>query len=306
MHMSDGPTLQQLRYFVAVGEELHFGRAAERLGIQQPPLTQQIQRLEAKVGSGLLVRRPRVQLTAAGTVLLRHARRVIAQADHGLEATRQAARGEGATLTVGFASSTLPAGVARAIHDFRREMPQVELRLRELASAAQSAALRDGTIDVAIAREPAEEAGISCVEVVREPFMAVVPPGHRFAKRRRIPLATLADEAFVHFPRVVAPGLFDRIAALCRTAGFVPGVAQEAREWMTIVSLVEAGLGVTLVPASFQHLRWGRVRYLALSSPRERTTAVAICSRTEDSPPAAERFAQVMRDVARRQKAVGS
>ncbi|HEX6747930.1 MAG TPA: LysR substrate-binding domain-containing protein [Longimicrobium sp.] len=297
--MTRTPELRHLRYFVAVAEELHFGRAAERLGIQQPPLTQQIQRLEAMVGAPLLVRRPRVQLTEAGRVLLAHARRLIAQAERGAEETRRAARGEAGVLSVGFAASTLPTLLAGAIRAFRHGTPDVELRLRELPSAAQPAALRDGVIDVGVAREPPPEEEIACEVLLHEELVAVLWPGHPLAGRDEIPLAALAAEPFVHFHRAVAPGLHDRVTALCREAGFAPAIVQEAHEWLTIVGLVEAGLGVTLAPASFRRLRWGGVAYAALSAPADRTTVVALCHRAGDLPPAAGRFAAVLRDVSK-------
>ncbi|HSU13921.1 LysR substrate-binding domain-containing protein [Longimicrobium sp.] len=297
--MNRTPELRHLRYFVAVAEELHFGRAAERLGIQQPPLTQQIQRLEAVVGAPLLVRRPRVQLTEAGRVLLAHARRLIAQADRGMDEARRAARGESGVLAVGFAASTLPALLATAIRAFRDAAPGVELRLRELPSAAHAAALRDGTIDVSVAREPPPEEGIAREVLMDEELVAVLPPGHALAGSDEIALAALADEPFVHFHRAVAPGLHDRVAALCRAAGFEPRIVQQAHEWLTIVGLVEAGLGVTLAPASFRRLRWGGVAYAALTGPADRTTLVALCHRADDLPPAGERFAAALRDAAR-------
>ncbi|MFL5539313.1 MAG: LysR substrate-binding domain-containing protein [Longimicrobiaceae bacterium] len=289
------PELRHLRYFVAVADELHFGRAAERLGIQQPPLTQQIQRLEAAVGAPLLVRRPRVQLTEAGRVLLAHARRLLAQADRGVEEARRAARGEAGVLSVGFAASTLPTLLAGAIRAFRETTPGVELRLLERPSAAQPAALRDGAIDVGIARELQPEHGITCEVLLHEELVAVLPPGHLLAGRDEIALAALAAEPFVHFHRSDAPGLHDRVGALCRAAGFEPAIVQQAHEWLTIVGLVEAGLGVTLAPASFRRLRWGGVAYAALSDPPDRTTTVALCHRSDDLPRAAERFAAALR-----------
>lgn len=300
--MTQTPELRHLRYFVALAEERHFGRAAARVGIKQPPFSQQIQQLERMLGTPLLVRRPTVRLTETGEALLQPARRLLSQADRAFEAARRTAEGQAGQLDVGFAASTLPLGLARAIHAYRRAAPQVELRLHEMSSAAQSVALRDGMIDIGVVREPAIEAGITSESVFREPFVAVLPPGHPLAKRRSMPLAALSEDAFVHFPRDVSPGLFDRIALLCRAAGFLPAVLQEAREWLTIVSLVEAGLGVTLAPASFTRLRWGAVRYVPLSSPRDRLTSAAICHRSDDLPPAAARFAQLIRDVAQREK----
>ncbi len=284
--MSHAIELRHLRYFAAVAEELHFGRAAERLGMAQPPLSQQIKSLEEFVGHPLFERRPQVRLTTAGEALLEVARRTLAQVEEGLEQTRRAGRGEAGKISVGFAASILTTVLPEILRTFREQYPGVELRLRELSSAAQAAALADGSIDVGFVREAVTHgADMICEPILREEFVAVLPPAHRLAERVQLPLGELAGEPFVHFPRVVAPGLFDQIAAACQRAGFRPRVVQEAQEWLTILGLVEAGLGVSLVPASFRRLRWGGVQYRPLSPPRE-FTDVFVCRRTAPVVPA--------------------
>ncbi|HEX2202358.1 MAG TPA: LysR substrate-binding domain-containing protein [Longimicrobium sp.] len=296
--MDESVDLRHLRYFAAVAEELHFGRAARRLGIAQPPLSQQIQRLEETLGCALFTRRPRVALTPAGEALLGVARRALAQVAQGLDATRRAGRGEAGTLTVGFAASTMLGVLPAVLRAYRERFPAVELRLRELSTSAQTEALRDGTIDVGFLREPGPDEALVCEPVLREPLVAVLPPGHPLGGRRSLPLATLAEEPFVHFPREVAPTLHDQVMALCRAAGFAPRVVQVAQEWLTIVGLVESGLGVSLAPASFRRLRWGGVRYVPLSPPGSRTI-VALCRARETISPTVDAFFAVAREAAR-------
>jgi DNA-binding transcriptional LysR family regulator len=282
--MNHAIELRHLRYFLAVADELHFGRAAEKLGIAQPPLSQQIKSLETQVGHPLFERKPRVRLTPAGEALLEVARRTLAQVEEGLDLARRAGRGEAGKITVGFAASILTTALPEILRTYRERHPGVELRLRELSSAAQAAALAEGSIDVGFVREAVEQdTSLTCEPVLREEFVAVFPPAHPLAERARLPLGDLAEEPFVHFPRAVAPTLFDQIADACRRAGFSPRVVQEAQEWLTILGLVEAGLGVSLVPASFRRLRWGGVQYRPLGPPSEFTN-VFICWR--DTPPA--------------------
>lgn len=290
-----GVELRLLRYFVAVAEELHFGRAAQRLGIAQPPLSQQIGRLEELVGHRLLDRRPRVALTEAGRVLLGPARRALQVVEHGVEATRRAGRGESGIVTVGFAASTMLTALPEVFREYRTRYPGVELRLREMSTSAQMEALVTGSIDVGFLREPSPEPGILVQPVLREPFVAALPPGHPLARDGLLHTSALRDERFVLFPRSVAPTLYEQVIAACRAGGFHPRQVQEAREWLTIVSLVDAGLGVSLVPASFQRLRWGGVSYHALDPAGELTT-IALCRRREPAPPAVTSFLDVVRE----------
>lgn len=272
--------LRHLRYLLAVSEQGHFGRAAAQLGIAQPSLSQQIRRLESLVGHRLLERRPQVRPTPSGEALLEVARRVLDQVDSGLERVAEIGGGHAGTLTVGFAASILPTPLAGALRMFRESRPSVDLRLRELSTAALRRALLDGIVDVGFLREPEEWPDIDREILLREPFAVVLPAGHPLAARKRIDLASMAAEPFVHFPREVAPVLFDRIRALCGRAGFAPRVVQEAREWITIVGLVEAGLGVSLVPDSFRKLHWGSIEYRPLHRSAG-DTAVGLCVRVD-------------------------
>lgn len=296
--MDERVELRHLRYFAAVAEELHFGRAAERLGIAQPPLSQQIKSLEELVGYTLFERRPQVRLTPAGEALLEAARRTLSQIEEGLDSTRRVGRGEAGKITVGFAASILTTALPEILRKYREHFPVVELRLRELSSAAQAAALSDGGIDVGFVREAVEHGtGLICEPILREEFVAVLPPAHRLAKWRELPLGELAGESFVHFPRAVAPALYDQVGEACRRAGFQPRVVQEAQEWLTILGLVEAGLGVSLVPDSFRRLRWGGVQYRPLAPPRE-FTDVFVCRREVGPGPAVAPLIEIARGFA--------
>src|SRR5438046_2939923 len=189
--------LRHLRYFVAVAEELSFTRAARRLGIAQPPLSQQIRHLESAVGAPLLERTPRVALTDAGRVLLEVARRTLAQVERGIDAAGRAGRGAAGTLTVGFASSVVFTALPRAFRAYTKRYPNVDLQLREMHSAAQLDALRATTIDVALLRESPSDKDLDTDTLVREPFVAVLPARHRLASQSRLTPRSLAGESFV-------------------------------------------------------------------------------------------------------------
>jgi DNA-binding transcriptional LysR family regulator len=260
--------LRHLRYFVAVAEELHFGRAAERLGIAQPPLSQQIQRLEALIDAPLFYRTSRsVELTDAGRTLLDGARRTLAQAEEAVTATQRTARGETGTLTVAYAASVMFLSLPRLIHAFRARYPSVHLELRELPTGPQIAALHAGEIDIGFVRQPGREKGLTIETVMTEPLLIALHRHHPLADDAVVPLAALARDSFVLFPKDIAPGLYAQVFAVCKEAGFTPRVTQESRELYTTVSLVEAGLGVSIVPASVRKMGWPDVVYKTIASP---------------------------------------
>lgn len=286
--------LRQLRYFVAVVEEGHFGRAAERLGIKQPPLSRQVKALEESLGCRLLRRRPRVEPTEAGRVLWTEARRLLGHWESALEATRLAGRGERGTVAIGLTSSMMLTAVADLIPRLRERHPGVVLNLSEVPSALQSEALYSRSIDVGFQREPSPLEGLVFEPVVREPFLVALPASHRMTERARLRLASLAGEPFVLFPRRVAPRLSDRVIGMCQSAGFAPDVVQETGDWITILGLVSAGLGVTLVPESIGRLQWPRVQYRPLS-PRGVTTEIAMGFREESLRPPVTQFVHLVR-----------
>lgn len=284
--------LHQLHAFAVLAEELHFGRAAERLGVAQPPLSRQIRRLEARTGHPLFVRGPgRVALTPAGEALLPAARRALDEVAAGLAAARRVAGGGAGTLRVGFAASLAPTVLPELLRVFRARHPGVELDIREMTTAPQVAAVLDGTVDVGLLREPPSEPGLAVAPVLTERFVAVLPAGHPLAAGRRVPLAALAAEPFVLLPRACGPTVHDRIVDVCRAAGFEPRVTQRAVEWQTVAALVAAGLGVSLAPESVRRLRLRGVVHRRLAGPDDTArTTVAVAWREDDDSPLVRHF----------------
>ncbi len=282
--------LRHLRYFVAVAEELHFGRAAEKLFIAQPPLSQQIQQLERELGVMLFARTSRrVQLTPAGEVFLEEARRTLSGLERGADAARRAARGETGWLGIGFAASATYDLLPTVLHDFRAAYPEVQLSLRELNAAEQALALRDKSIHVGLARPAIEGANLVTHAVWEEPFLAALPAAHQRVGEREIKLASLASEPFVSFPEAPAPSYAQAVRIACEEAGFTPRVVQEVREMQTAIGLVVAGIGITLLPASVSHLHRNGLVYLPLREPAPHT-ALAVVSRRDDPSPALANF----------------
>ncbi|WP_353065463.1 LysR substrate-binding domain-containing protein [Tunturibacter psychrotolerans] len=248
--MSEQIELRHLRYFLAVAETLHFSRAARRLGMAQPPLSQQIKRLEQLLGHALFERTTRgVKLTPAGQLLARRARSTMEKVGEDLAQVRRLGRGEEGTLTVGFSGSVMFTELPAAIQSFRRRYPKVELRLRELVTSAQIAALLNGQIDLAFLRDGDPTEGIRITTLLKEKYVAVLPEAHSLARRRTLSIKALAGEPFVMFARRMGPLAYDRTIACCERGGFSPNIVQDAPQWLTLVRLVAAGLGVSLAPA---------------------------------------------------------
>lgn len=289
--------LRHLRYFIAVAEELHFGRAAARLGISQPPLSQQIQALEDALGVRLLERtNRRVALSAAGALFLAEARAVLAQLERAVEVARRAGQGELGELKVGFTSSApFTSTIPRAIQAFRQTCPQVHLELRELSSRGVAEAVAEGHLQVGMLRplDPLP-AGLSALELFAEPLVAVLPAGHPLARRERgLELGELREESFVFFPRSYGTGLYDQLLELARAAGFTPRIVQEASEAMTLIGLVATGLGVSVLPASFSRMRIDGVVCRTLRDPGA-STAVWLVRRAGEASPLVQRFAELL------------
>lgn len=285
--------LRHLRYFIAVAEELHFGRAAERLGISQPPLSQQIQALEEEIGARLFERtNRRVELTDAGRLFLDESRQVLAQVDKAVLLARRAHLGELGELKIGFTSSApFTSTIPSSIHAFRKAYPDVHLDLQEMSSRQVLKALLEESLQVGVIRPLALPDAVHWVELFREPLVAVLRADHPLAAGSEdgLAIAALAEEPFVFFPRSYGTGLYDQVIALTRQAGFSPRIAQEASEAMTIIGLVSAGLGVSILPASFRRTRVDGVVYRTLSDP-EATTAVWLVRRQNEGSPLALSF----------------
>lgn len=288
--------LRQLRYFIAVAEELHFRRAAQRLHISQPPLTRQIAALEAELGCRLLERtRRRVELTAAGDAFLRQARTMLGELDVAVSTARAIGAGQAGVLRIGFVGSALSSIVPAAVQRFRRARPDVEVQLRERSTVQALRALASGELDVGLVRPPIEPDDTMLVEfVMRERTIAAIPAGHELAALRRIPLARLAAQPLVLFPRGQAPGFHDLLIGRMAATGRTPHVVQYAPEMLTIIGLVAAGIGVSPVPESVAHVALAGVAYRPLTGAPD-TELVAVRRAGEDAPLAAAFVAEARR-----------
>jgi DNA-binding transcriptional LysR family regulator len=261
--------LRQYRQFVAVAEELSFRKAAERLHMAQPPLTAAIHRIEAELGVTLIERSNRVErLTPAGDVFLLEARRVIAQSDRAIEAAKRAGRGLSGSLRISFVATAAHELLPKILRAFRARHADVALELTEATTAQQAAALQEDRADIGIVAAPLpDDSTLRTVSLRREALVAALPQDHALAARQELRLAELAAEPWILFPASYGPGLHRRIVAACGRAGFVPRVVQEAVQMETIVSLVAAGLGVSLVPPAMARLGRRGIRCVTLTGP---------------------------------------
>ena len=233
--------------------------------MSQPPLSNQLRRLEEELGCPLMTRsRRRVELTPAGEAFLADARRVLAGLDEAAETARRIHAGRAGRLRVSFVGSALLSLVPNVVRRYRAARPDVELQLRERSTEEQLRELRAGSIDVALVALPVDAPDLRTEVVLREPAIAALPARHPLAKLRRVPLAQLAAEPLVLFPRDQAPGLHDRLLASLSGPDGGPTVAQYAPETQTIVALVAAEIGVSLVGASVQRLALPGVTYRAV------------------------------------------
>lgn len=278
--------LRHLRYFIAVAEELHFSRAADRLHMAQPPLSQQIQQLEAELGVALLHRRTKrqVQLTEAGQVFLQAAYQLLAQLEQAVRATQRTGRGELGQLVVGFTSSVAYDILPSLLQRFREQYPSVRLVLQELTTSQQEQALRDGRIQVGFGHPPIDEDELNLVCILQEALVVALPDGHPLAQKPQVSVRSLANEPFILFPRPLGPGLYDQIVSLCQRANFSPQVAQEAIQMQTIIGLVSGGMGIALVPASMQNLQRAGVAYRPLQESTPLVETAVIWRKADPSP----------------------
>ena len=301
--------LRHLRYFIAVAEEGHITRAAERLGMQQPPLSQQIRALERELDVQLLRRKPRgVELTDAGQALLADARAVFAQIDHAVLTTRRTARGEQGRIAVGFTSSApFHPFVPRVIRAFREAWPLVSLTLAESGTTELIDSLRNGAVDAAFIRTAvADPAGLAVTPLLEEAMLAALPTGHALAGNgtgagagRVLSLKALAAETFIVYRRPSGPGLYDAILAACHAAGFSPRVGQEAPRIVSTLNLVAAGLGVSLVPASLRRMQMDGVAFRPLGGTVQPKAPLILAARRGEASAVVLRFARLVRRMAR-------
>jgi len=279
------PTLRQLRYFVAVAEELHFGRAARRLHMTQPPLSDQIRRLEDRLGARLLERdRRSVRLTDEGRFFLEEARRILGDVELAVRQLEELKEGVRGTLRIAFVGSAGFVVLPTILKHFRREHPGVRLVLSEMTTAEQQQALPGGEVDVGIGREPSGSPELVEVPIASESLVVALPSNHPLTSRPRLQLAELAEEPFLFQPRATGLRYHDRLLAACQAAGFSPRIIQEANQLQTHVNLVAAGMGVSLLPGSVRVLRMPGLAYRELSDPGLETWTVLARRRTDTRP----------------------
>lgn len=293
--------LRQLQQFVVLAETGNFHRAAERLHMAQPPLSISIRKLEASLGTPLFVRTTRgVRLTQAGEAALADARRALFHVEQARAAALSAAHGERGALRIGFVGSATYALLPRLIPAFRDEYPGIELILNESTSASILDRIERGQLDAGLVRFPILDSGaFSLMPLESDSFVAAVPAGSPFAEHDSIALRALADEPFIMHPIADVPNLQAVAMLLCQQAGFVPRITQEAVQVQTIVSLVESGLGVALVPGVAARYTNRRVRFLRLSSPRPATRiGIALATRRDTDDRHVQRFIAAAQRIA--------
>jgi DNA-binding transcriptional LysR family regulator len=287
--------LRHLRYFAAVAEERHFGRAAERVGIAQPPLSKQLQDLEAELGFPLFDRSRRpIELTAAGQTLLEHARSLLESVEIAVRETRRAGAGHSGRVSIGYPSSLAYSGLTQLLRAFRERSPDVAIEVRELPPGDQIEALKRGDLDVGFVRAPLHEPQLASENIRTEKLVLALPADHRLAIRERIALSAVAREPFVFFPRARGPGFFDLLVSFCRDSGFTPHIVQEAPQ-IDVLALVAAGFGVSILPESVREQRRADIVLRPLiGSP---TTELRLVWRSGDPSPAVARFVETVRRV---------
>ncbi|MBW7969057.1 LysR family transcriptional regulator [Bradyrhizobium sp. BR 10289] len=297
--------LRHLRHFVAVAEEGHITRAAERLGMQQPPLSQRIKAIEAELDVQLFRRKARgVELTEAGQVFLDRARATLAQYDGAFEATRSAARGEQGRLCVGIVPTTpFHPFVPSIIRAFRTAYPLVSLTLDECLGQEALQRLSDGQMDVAFLRAPVESQKLVVNPLLVEPMVVALPSDHALARgdrgRGALALKDLADQTFIIYARQLGPAFYEATMTACMKAGFTPRLGQEAPRIISALSLVAVGLGISLVPACMQRMTMDGVAYRPIKGGGQPKAVLNLASRRGEPSPVVRNFVGLVRRAAR-------
>ncbi len=289
--------LRHLRYFRTVATELHFGRAAEKLHIAQPPLSKQIQDLEAELGFELFTRTKRsVALTPAGQAFLIEVNQIFQQLDRSIDIGRKTSRGELGQISIGFVGSATYNILPVMLQQFRDRYPHVQIELHELTTDRQLIWLREGRIDLGLIRPPIIGLDFAHQVILQESLVVAVPIDHHLATLDTIELSSLATEPFILFPRELAPGLYDPIIAICQAAGFSPQVVQECIQMQTIVSLVSANMGVSILPSSIQEAQRQGVVYKPIRAQDSivgKLATIAIVWRLNDRSPTMNRLLEL-------------
>jgi len=291
--------LRHLRYFIAVAEELHFGRAAQRVHIAQQPLSRQIRNLENEIGVQLFHRTKRtVRLTEVGKIFLEEARKTVKQAEQTVSLAKQASIGEIGRISVGFTGSALNFVLPTAVRRFKERYPKVDLALKQLQSLEQVEALYSGDIHIGFLHPPINKEILTLETIHRENLVVALPDIHTLAKDAPLPISIeqLAEEPFILFPRYIGPVLYDQIISLFQEAGFSANVVQEAFPQQTILGLVAVGIGISLIHDSVRALGRTGVVFRDLIEPTPELET-AICWNPDTTNPVLPFFLNVVREV---------
>jgi DNA-binding transcriptional LysR family regulator len=298
MSKSTDASLRQLRYFAALAEELHFGRAASRLSISQPSLTRQIQNLEKVVGARLVERTQRaVLLTEAGAAFAERARVTLQHHEHSLETARNVAARRGESLAIGFECCAPYHDFPEVVKQFIARYPRTRLSSFQMAGSEQAEALTCRQIDAGFLHPPIpDDESFVFEEVGEDRFIVAMPSSHRLASRKNVRCSDLAGEKFVLYPRALAPGCYDAVQQICRAAGFTPDIAHESNEISVSLSLIPVAGVVTLYPACVRTRRAPGVVFRNLEGSVT-TVTCGFLKRSGDASPAVERFLRMWRAV---------
>ena len=276
---------RHLRYFLVLAEELHFGRAARRLAISQPPLSLNLQQLEASVGARLLTRNSKsVQLTAAGMAFVPAARALLAQAAQAASLAKDVGEGMAGSLTIGFSGTMLFSGLPAILTRFQAGHPRLRLLLKELSSSEQLIELAQDRIDLGFVHTTRVPTELSQIRVASQSLVACLPAGHPLAAQLDLDLALLKGEPFAVVSKAVSPDYHERILALCAESGLDPEIRFELRHWLSVVSLVAQGMGVALVPAALAQSALAGAVFVPLQDQRMRYETQCLWKTSRDSP----------------------
>lgn len=290
--------LRQVRYFLAVAEELNFGRAAVRLQIAQPPLSRQIRQLEEELGVQLFYRtKRRVELTEAGQAFLKETRQILAQVEQSVQVVQRASRGEIGRLIVGFEGSSTYDVIPISLKVYRQRFPEVELVVYAMTTEEQIQALLEGRIGLGFVVSPLNDKRLVIEIILREPLILAIPESHPLAARSEVWVRELASEPFIMFQHNRGCGLYNQVIAVCQRANFIPRVIQEADEMQVMLGFVAADMGIALLSASVQHFQRPGVVYrpLQLSTPK---ATLAVAWRRDVQSAVLQSFIEVVRECA--------
>lgn len=288
--------LRHFRYFIAVAEELHFGRAAERLFMTQPPLSMQIKQLEETVGAALFVRGSRpIELTAAGEMFLIHARSTIKQADMAIQKARLTSRGEAGNLTIAVTSASVLSLLPRLIASFRQRYPEVLIHIKEMVSRNQLDALKQSDINFGLIRLPTEHPSIESILIQLEPIVVAIPRKHKYADLDKISVHTLHQTPFISFDPENAAYFHKLASDLFSTHGVTPLIVQSATQLHTVLALVAAGFGLALVPKAASRIQLEDVVLRPLDVTPTLFAELHLAWNSNDTNPAISSFIELVR-----------